>query len=44
MKSQPEVQGPPYYIEIINRRNGIQYGTKMLRINPKKPKQKKAGR
>lgn len=39
---EPEVQGPSYPIEIINRRNGIQYGTKILWIKPKKPKKKAA--
>lgn len=43
MDTQAEVQGPSYPIEVINRRNGIQYGTKILWIKPKKPKQK-AGR
>jgi hypothetical protein len=38
MNEQPEVQGPPYFIEVVNRRNGIQYGTKLVRVNPKKPK------
>lgn len=33
-----EVQGPPYYREVIIRRNGIQYGTKMVKVNPKKQK------
>jgi hypothetical protein len=42
MDNEPEVQGPPYYREVINRRNGIQYGTKMVRVNPKKPKKKAA--
>ena len=42
MDTQPEVQGPPYQIWIINRRNGIQYGEKPRLIYPKKPKQKKA--
>lgn len=33
-----EVQGPPFPIEVINRRNGIQYGTKIKWVQPKKPK------
>ncbi len=33
-----EVQGPYYLIEVINRRNGIQYGTKLVKVHPKKPK------
>jgi hypothetical protein len=40
-----EVQGPYYLVERINRRNGIQYGTKLVKVYPKKPKpQKKKGR
>lgn len=42
MTKQPETQGPPHYIEIINRRNGIQYGTKWIPVKPKKIKKKKA--
>lgn len=34
----PEVQGPPYYREQVIRRNGIQHGTKMVKVPPKAPK------
>lgn len=37
---QPEVQGPRYPIEAVNRRNGIQYGTKIIWIKPKRIKAK----
>lgn len=33
-----EPQGPSYPIEVISRRNGIQYGTKIRWIKPKKIK------
>lgn len=39
MCKQPEVQGPYYLIEVINRRNGIQYGTKWIKRKPKQPKE-----
>lgn len=38
MADKIEVQGPPYQIEVINRRNGIQYGTKWVKVKPKKIK------
>lgn len=38
MTKLPEVQGPCQYIEVINRRNGIQYGTKWVPIKPKRIK------
>lgn len=38
MTNQPETQGPYYLIEIINRRNGIQYGTKWIKVKPRKIK------
>lgn len=37
-KPAVEVQGPFYYEERINRRNGVQYGTKLVRVNPKRIK------
>lgn len=33
-----EVQGPFYYREAIIRRNGIQYGTRLIKVQPKQPK------
>jgi hypothetical protein len=39
---EPETQGPYWLLEIINRRNGIQYGTKVLKMKPRKIKKKAA--
>ena len=36
MQNEPEVQGPPWIMWVINRRNGIQYGEKPRRMYPKK--------
>ena len=41
MDKQTETQGPPWYMEVINRRNGIQYGTKLVKVKPRKIKAKK---
>lgn len=41
---EPEVQGPPLLIWVINRRNGIQYGEKPRWIRPKKIKKKATAR
>lgn len=30
-----ETQGPYYLVEVVNRRNGIQHGTKLVKIKPK---------
>ncbi|MGL4559047.1 MAG: hypothetical protein ACRCV5_16215 [Afipia sp.] len=37
-----EVQGPFYYREAIIRRNGIQYGTRLIKVQPKQPKKEAA--
>lgn len=39
--TQPETQGPPQLIWVINRRNGIQYPDKPRLLKPKKIKAKK---
>lgn len=38
MDKQPETQGPYYLIEAVNRRNGVQYGTKLIKVKPRKIK------
>lgn len=42
MADEPEVQGPPYPIWVVNRRNGIQGPDKIRWIKPKKIKKKAA--
>jgi hypothetical protein len=35
MTTKVETQGPYYLTEVVNRRNGIQYGTKLIKVKPK---------